>query len=115
MLSALGDLIFGLLEALVDLTLWLGDLAARPLRFLFSPQYRQQVRRGWSSHPVRALLEFIGGSVVLVLLLGTILFWTLLVMVGATQPSPSEQKEQNQLKQRIIEKLKHPKKEEPKH
>jgi hypothetical protein len=61
-------------------------------------------------HPVRAWFEFIGGGVVLLLLVAMISFWTFVFVIGAREPAPAEQKEATELKQRIIEKIRRQKK-----
>jgi H+/gluconate symporter-like permease len=97
-------------QMLVDLTFALGRLASRPFRFLFSRRYREETRQRWRLHPVRAWFEFIGGSVVVLLLVAMISFWTFAFGVGAREATPSEEKRIKELKERIIEEIRHPKK-----
>jgi hypothetical protein len=111
MLSTLGDLVVSLIQILADVTLWLSDLATRPIRFLFSRQCRREVRQNWSLHPIRAGFEFIGGSVVLLLFVAMLSFWIFLFTVGAKEPAPGDQRK---LKQQMIEKFRRPQKEKPK-
>jgi hypothetical protein len=114
MLSALGDLLVTIFQVLVDFTLWLGDLVTRPVRFIFSRQYRDEIRQNWSLHPVRGWLEFVGGSLVLILFVAMVSFWAFLFAVGGKEATPAEQKETKQLKERIIEKIRRHQKEKPK-
>ena len=114
MLSALSDVFVAIFQLLVDMTVWLGDLVARPVRFLFSRHYRAATRQNWHLHPVRAWFQFIGGSVVLILFAAMISLWAFLLVAAAQEPTPGEEKEIKDLKGRIIEKIRRHRKEKPK-
>ena len=114
MLSALGDVFVAIFQMLVDVTVWLSNLVARPVRFLFSRHYRAAMRQNWLLHPVRGWFEFIGGSVVLILFVAMVSLWAFLFVVAAQDPTPGEEKEINDLKGRIIDKIRRHRKEKPK-
>ena len=63
------------LEGVFHFTVMVAEMAAAPLRFLFSPRYRQRVRKDWDGNRARCLGDLVGGTLVLLVLGGLICYW----------------------------------------
>jgi hypothetical protein len=80
-------------QALIELSLWLTTLAAKPIRFLFSRSYRQKLRQGWANDRVKQVLEMGGGSVILVLFFTMVVWWSFLIIAYNRDRSDKESRD----------------------
>ena len=88
-MGALAEFFATIAYALIEATVWLAVLAAKPLQFLFSASYRKKVRAGWSDSRGRQIFDLLGGTTVLVLFAAAMVWWTF----GFLQrPSPEERR-----------------------
>jgi hypothetical protein len=76
-MSVFAELLQAVAYAVTDLIVRLTTLASKPLRILASSSYRREVRENWRRRPGRHAFELMGGSIVV------ILFLTSLVFLGA--------------------------------
>jgi hypothetical protein len=81
-MEAIFELIFLAIKVLVELlgvvlqfTLCIAEMAAAPLRFLFSSDYRRRVRKDWDGNRARCLGDLVGGTLVLLILGGLLCYW----------------------------------------
>ena len=101
-MTALAELIPTVVHALVELSLLVGELAARPFRFVASGAYRREVRQRWRGRPWRRGWEVFGGSAALLLLVGVADFW---LRVFGPWSSPPLRPPHPTFRQRVAEKL----------
>jgi len=73
-MSVFAELLEAVVYAVVDLTVVLTTLASKPLRFLASPRYRHEVRANWRHRPGKHTLELLGGSLVVIVFIGFVVF-----------------------------------------
>ena len=74
--SAFAELFAVVALALFEAAVWLGLVAAKPLRFLFSSSYRKRVRERWRESRPLQVFEFVSGSVILVSFTAIMIWWT---------------------------------------
>ena len=73
-MSVLAELLQAIAYVVIDLTVMLTTLALKPLRFLASSSYRNEVRKAWRHRPGKHAFELLGGSLVLVLFIALAAF-----------------------------------------
>ena len=73
-MSVFAELLEAVVYAVVDLTVMLTALASKPFRFLASSTYRHEVRVNWHQRPGRHAFELVGGSLVVILFVGGMVF-----------------------------------------
>lgn len=64
-----------LLGLVFQFTVWIAEMAAAPLRYLFSSDYRRRVRKDWDGNRARCLGDLVGGTLVLLILGGLLCYW----------------------------------------
>jgi hypothetical protein len=78
-MEAVFDLFFLFLKLLLDagglmfqFACTLAEMAATPVRFVFSKDYRQRVLKDWDGNRARCLGDLVGGTLVLLLVAGLV-------------------------------------------
>jgi hypothetical protein len=88
-MSVLAEFFVAIASALIEATVWLAILAAKPLQFLFSASYRKAVRTGWAASRGRQIFDLIGGATLLALFTTALVWWTFALL---QRPSPEDRR-----------------------
>ena len=98
------EIVFYFFLLLVEASVWLVVLAVAPLRFVFSAQYRSATRQRWRGDRGRCVAELSGGTMVLLLFVGMLSWWTCCVY-RATRPAPPRRQAVAALEREFQEKV----------
>ena len=86
-MEAFFELFFFILKILGDglglilqLTITLGEMAAAPLKFVFSNAYRRRVLKDWDGNRARCLGDLVGGALVLLVVALLVCWWARLFL-----------------------------------
>src|SRR5262245_1679388 len=73
-MSVFAELVQAVGYALTDLIVMLATLASKPLRFMGSARYRQEIRETWQRRPAGHVFELLAGSLVVALFVALLVF-----------------------------------------
>ena len=99
-MSALAEALVALAAGLIQLSMFVVEMAITPLRFLFSSRFRVQALQRWQGRPILRAAELVGGSAILVLFAAMLWFWVSFSTRPKRVPDPRETEE---LERRVLQ------------
>jgi cobalamin biosynthesis protein CobD/CbiB len=85
-MNAIAEIAIAAVTCLIEISITITRYPFAPIRYLISGRYRFVVQERWRGQPSRRTVDFIGGTLALLLFISMVLFWAL-VLRHPEQPS----------------------------